>query len=306
MISFVIVIPSLNQGVFLERAINSALNQDYPYKQVFVIDGGSTDTTHQILRAYSDKILVVSEPDDGQSQAINKGFRFAKSSYLSWLNSDDILYPGALRIVANAIDHNPAAKIIYGDCKYIDVEDSVIKPYPTQPFSYTSLVEEALNYIPQPATFFSRELLTTVGSINEQLHYLMDFEYWLRSGKLYSFNYIPETLAGMRIHPAAKSKKNLLHFASELELVYQQTILADHGLKDIDKMKAMSNMYYRAAHTTYWSSNHRPALQYAWKGLKLDGFRPRRLFFQCLLANLGIHMKWFVKNPYAMPKEPVA
>jgi glycosyltransferase involved in cell wall biosynthesis len=306
MIAFTVVIPSLNQAYFIQKTIDSVLDQNYPYKQIIVIDGGSTDETIQILESYSEEILAISEPDEGQSQAINKGFQLSTSSHVSWLNSDDILYPGALERVANFFARHPDTKILYGNCEYIDTADRVLKKYPAQPYSYKDLVENAHNYIPQPATFFAREILSTVGSINEQLHFVMDFEYWLRSGKVFNLVHIPETLAALRVHPDAKSKKDLFNFARELELVYKQIILPDQELGEIDKTKAMANMYYRAAHSAYWSPHHRSALQFAFKGLQLEQYLPRRLFFQCLLARVGFHMKAFVNNPYEIPENPEA
>ena len=121
-----IVVPSYNQGKFIEDTLLSILNQDYPNKEVIVVDGGSTDQTVGILKKYSQRITYVSENDNGQSDAVNKGFRMASGSFMGWLNSDDI-YPDrhAVSKIVFEFNRDPSADLIYGNFLEIDGNNRV-------------------------------------------------------------------------------------------------------------------------------------------------------------------------------------
>ena len=126
-----IVTPSLNQGHFIEETIQSVLNQDYPNIEYLVLDGGSTDNTLEILRKYEGCLKWLSETDGGQSHAINKGFARASGDWMAWINSDDVLYPGALAAIARAADRDPGAGLIYGAGAKIDPSGRVIQKVPS-------------------------------------------------------------------------------------------------------------------------------------------------------------------------------
>ena len=128
-----IVTPSLNQGEFIRQTINSVLSQDYPGVDYQVWDGGSTDATLSILKAYGDKLRWYSEPDRGQAEAINKGWKKATGEILAWLNSDDLLYPRALNQVSATFNEHPEVDILYGDCDCVDQDGKVLMRYPTEP-----------------------------------------------------------------------------------------------------------------------------------------------------------------------------
>lgn len=201
---FSIVTPSYNQGRFIERTIQSVFNQSFTSFEYLIFDGGSSDTTLDILKSYGDKIFWVSERDHGQAHAVNKGFKKSQGEILGWLNSDDVYYPGALEKVARIFQSDPSIDILYGDAYHIDETDQVIEKYYTEPWDFNRLLEVC--FICQPATFIHRRVLDKIGYLDESLHYCMDYEYWIRAGKAgLKFYYLPEILAGSRLYADNKT-----------------------------------------------------------------------------------------------------
>ncbi len=209
-ITFSIITPSYNQAQFIERTIESVLNQDYPLVEYIVMDGGSTDGTVEILQKYGDRTIWKSEKDNGQSEAINKGLRMATGDVVAFLNSDDTYEPRALSKVADFFEKNPGTRWVYGKCRIIDAEDVEIRRPITwyknallRNYSYPKLLSE--NFISQPATFWRRSLHSEIGYINEDEHYVMDYEFWLRIGRKYPAGVIDSYLANFRMYEASKS-----------------------------------------------------------------------------------------------------
>lgn len=205
-----IITPSYNHAHFIERTINSILSQDYKNIEYIVMDGGSKDGTVEILKSYGDKIIWKSEKDGGQSEAINKGLKLATGEIVAFLNSDDTYEPGALRKVVDFFNKNPDKKWVYGKCYIIDENEkeirkpiTIYKNIKLKNYSYRKLLSE--NFISQPATFWRRELLKDIGYINENEHYTMDYEYWLRIGQKYHAGVIREYLANFRMYNTSKS-----------------------------------------------------------------------------------------------------
>jgi glycosyltransferase involved in cell wall biosynthesis len=200
-----IVTPSYNQGPFIRATIESVLAQDYPNIEYIVMDGGSTDETASIVNEYASRLTWISEKDRGQSHAINKGFRMAKGSILAWINSDDVLLPGAVGKAVRAFERNPALGAVYGEGYLIDREGNVTSRFPhTQPFDLWRLVYVS-DYILQQSTYFRRSALDDVGLLDEDLHYSMDWDLFIRIGKRYPIGYVPEYLGCLREYPEAKS-----------------------------------------------------------------------------------------------------
>lgn len=199
-----IITPSLNQGKFIRRTIESVLSQDAEGLEYSVMDGGSADETVSILKEYGDKFFWVSEKDGGHSDAINKGILRSTAPVIGWLNSDDIYYPGALKTVLSLFDAHPEADVIYGDACHIDAEDKILEPYPTERWSMARLKETC--FISQPAAFIRRAVIERHGLLDTTLRYCMDYEYWLRLGKGEArFRHVPLVLAGSRLHPEAST-----------------------------------------------------------------------------------------------------
>ncbi|MBD5604733.1 MAG: glycosyltransferase [Candidatus Eremiobacteraeota bacterium] len=206
-----VVVPSLNQGHFIAETIDSILRQDVPEIEVLVVDGGSTDDTLDVLRRYGDRISWTSEPDRGQSDAINKGLRRASGAIVCYLNSDDTFEPGALARVVRYFSDHPECSWLFGRCRIVDGNGAPIRSFVEQykrawaRFARSRAALLALNYVPQPATFWRSSAMERVGLIDEALHYSMDYDLWLRLARLGAAGYIDAYLASFRIHDASKS-----------------------------------------------------------------------------------------------------
>lgn len=213
-----IVTPSLNQAPFLAAAIESVLVQDYPAIEYLVVDGGSTDGTLDILRRHDGRVRWLSEPDPGQTAAVNKGFRLTRGEIIGWLNADDLYLPGAVQAAVSYLAEHPDIDLVYGDADHIDEGGGVIEPYPTEPFDLGRLREAC--FICQPAAFFRRRLLDRVGPLDESLYCGMDYEFWIRAGRQGRVGYLPVRLAQSRLHAGAKTvREYALHQRTSVEIV---------------------------------------------------------------------------------------
>jgi glycosyltransferase involved in cell wall biosynthesis len=201
-----LVTPSLDQAQFLRATIESVLSQGYPEVDYSVQDGGSTDGSLEILHSFAGRVPFVSEPDGGQADAINRGLRRAKGDVLGYLNSDDLLRPGALHAVGEAFASDPGLVLVYGRAVYIDAAGNKVSPYLTAPWSPPRLADYC--HLAQPATFWRRRVREDVGEFDESLHHTMDYDYWLRIAARYrpeQVLYLDRELAAARLHPDAKT-----------------------------------------------------------------------------------------------------
>lgn len=211
-----IITPSYNQGRFIEETILSVLNQDYPYIEYIVIDGGSTDQTLDILKKYEGRLTWFSEKDKGQTDGINKGLRLAKGEILAYLNSDDTYLPGAITTAVHYLtSENPDSPFVYGEGYHITTEGKIIERYPTERFDFRHLAETC--YICQPTTFWKRDVIETIGLFDEDLHYAMDYDYWIRIAKQYqTLGYISDYLANSRFYQETKTMSKRLEAHEEI------------------------------------------------------------------------------------------
>ncbi len=192
----------------MEETIRSILRQTYPHLEYIVVDGGSTDNTLSVLQSYNDVISKwVSEPDDGQSAAINKGWRMSQGDVLAWLNSDDLYEPEAVERAVALLELHPEALAVYGDAWFIDADGRIIKRHRAKPFDLSALLLEG-NYIPQPAVFVRRSVLEKVGWLAEELHFSMDYDFWLRIGMHGELLYVPEVWAQARRYQQSKTERD--------------------------------------------------------------------------------------------------
>ena len=198
-----VVTPSFNHGRFIRETIESVLGQGYPNIEYLVMDGGSTDGTVAILRGYGDRVRWVSEPDRGQANAINKGWRRARGSILAYLNSDDTYLPGAVERAVERLHAEPDAALVYGEGYHVDEAGQIIERYPTEPFKLARLEETC--FICQPTVFVQHDVVERVGFLDESLNYCMDYDLWIRAARLGRFAYIPEYLATTRLHAGTKT-----------------------------------------------------------------------------------------------------
>ena len=211
-----IITPSYNQGRFIEETILSVLNQDYPHIEYIVIDGGSTDQTLVIIRKYENRLTWFSQKDNGQTDAINKGLRLAKGEILAYLNSDDTYLPGAIsRAVRYLTSENPDSPFVYGEGYHISAEGKIIERYPTEPFNYQRLAETC--FICQPTTFWKRDVIEKIGLFDDDLHYAMDYDYWIRIAKHYgTLDCISDYIANSRFYQETKTMSKRLEAHAEI------------------------------------------------------------------------------------------
>lgn len=204
-----VVTPSYNQAKFIKAAIESVLSQDYPDLEYMVIDGASQDNTVQILESYGTALRWVSEPDQGQADAINKGLKRSQGEILGWLNADDVYCPGTMTEVARQFMSDPDLMMLYGDAFHVDVEGEVIDSYPTAEYRWENLAFHC--FICQPACFFRRSLAESAGYLDPQLHYALDLDLWIRFGlaqkrnPTWKLRYLPKLFALSRMHQENKT-----------------------------------------------------------------------------------------------------
>jgi len=223
-----IVTPSFNQAQFLEETIQSVLSQDYSNVEYLIADGGSHDGSLEIIQRYaggsrrmqntrtSDRLAWwVSEPDRGQTDAINKGFSHARGEILAWLNSDDTYEPHAISQAVDFLQRNPQVGMVYGDANLIDEAGKIIGKFPARQTDYRRL-RQGYVHIPQQASFFRASLWRQVGPLDPTFYFAMDYDLWVRLARISLLSYYPLTLkeeqressqpwANFRLHGAGKS-----------------------------------------------------------------------------------------------------
>ncbi|CAG1012937.1 MAG: glycosyltransferase [Anaerolinea sp.] len=217
-----VVTPSYNQGRFLEQTIRSVLDQGYPNLEYMVIDGGSKDQSLAIIHRYADRLSYwVSEPDQGQASAINKGFARATGEIMGWLNSDDLLAPGALWQIGQVFQRHPEVKIVCALRRLINADGAYLRDYITEmpvPF-----VLKRMCVVAQETTYWRREVYEQLGGLDESYHFAMDYEYWQRMLKAgFTFTQIPQFWGIMRRHEHSKTATLSEVFTGDLKRIFQQ------------------------------------------------------------------------------------
>jgi glycosyltransferase involved in cell wall biosynthesis len=210
-----IVTPSYNQAQYLEQTIASVLAQDYPNLEYFVVDGGSTDGSLEIIQRYADRLSWwVSEPDNGQADAINKGLARAKGEFVAWLNSDDVYFPDAINQAVRVLQADSALGLVYGQLRSINAAGETFNTITYHPYSLEDLL--AFRIIGQPAIFMRRAVLERAGLLDSRYHFLLDHHLWIRIARLAPMKYLPVPLAAARHHPAAKNVARAAEFGSDI------------------------------------------------------------------------------------------
>ncbi|MBI2061767.1 MAG: glycosyltransferase [Nitrospirae bacterium] len=240
-----IVTPSKNHGRFVEETIRSVLEQDYPHVEYMVLDGGSKDGTVDVIRRYQDRLAYwVSEPDGGQTDAINKGFARAKGEFLMWLNSDDFLLPGALRAVAEGFSSDPEVGIIHGDAITIDEDGNRRGVTRSGPFTLEGHITGKGPFMVQPSAFMRRKVMESIGPLDASLRYAMDYQVWLLAGYRFKFHYLPKVLSVYRDHPGTKRSEINTRYHEEGKLVMDR-LFAQRDLPD--SIRRLAPDAYRTA-----------------------------------------------------------
>lgn len=219
-----LITPSFNQAAYLEQTIQSVLEQQYPHLEYIIMDGGSTDGSLDIIRKYEKHLAYwISEKDSGQSEAINKGLQRATGEIVNWLNSDDYLEPNALWKIGKVFQ-NPQVNVVCGNTRLFRHSNETVS-FSNGTDVYPGNLAKTIGWarIDQPATFFRRTAVEEMGFLNEQLHYLMDREWWMRY--LFGFGLdgivkIPEVLVNFRLHDQSKTVSQRPQFQTEHDTLF--------------------------------------------------------------------------------------
>jgi glycosyltransferase involved in cell wall biosynthesis len=217
-----IITPSYNQAEYLEATIESVLSQDYPRLEYIVIDGGSTDGSLDIIKRYSGQLADwLSEPDAGQTEAINKGFNRATGEIYGWLNSDDVYQPGAISEVVDYFKSHPEIGMVYGQANYIDSTGKLVGRFPAAKTDYTRLLRGYV-HIPQQSAFFRGNLWRMVGPLDPSFYFAMDYDLWVRLAAVTAIDHVERLWANFRIHTDAKTSYAVDHCWPEMLRVFNR------------------------------------------------------------------------------------
>ncbi len=274
-----VVTPSFNQGRFIAATIESVLAQDYPNLEYWVIDGGSTDETLAILRGYAGdpRLHWLSEPDRGQSDAINKGWARCRGEVLAWLNSDDTYLPGAIASQVAALRAAPGAGGVYGGVVFTDERGRRLYEIRARPFSPALVL--GLKASPQPGVFLRREVVARAGPLDLRRRYAMDLDLWARAVALAPWVPNPALVATYRLHAASKT-------VAEGPGFYAEWLAAARSYYDTPGRSAdelatrpgvMADIYAAMANLEAREGRLADAARYAAYALTLAGPRPRLL-----------------------------
>jgi glycosyltransferase involved in cell wall biosynthesis len=289
-----IVTPSLNQGKFIADAIRAVLAQNYPNVELIVVDGGSTDDTISILKSFGGQLRWISEKDEGQAQAVNKGWRMARGEILGWLNADDLLAADAVTRAVDALESERDLAGVYGDCVYVDEAGNALGNYPVGEFDYEKLVLLAEDFVPQPGTFLRRESVERVGMLDESLHFVMDYDLWLRLGTRARLKYLRGEMSRARLHGGAKTLSSAPRFGEELASVFERLVASPDFPRTLSpKIKSiLGNAFIHAASYCFWGGETRRARHYLARAWRQTPFPQNRSFWRLGLFSLGGRLGW--------------
>lgn len=252
-----IITPSLNQAEFIEQTISSVLDQGYPNLEYIIIDGGSTDGTVDLIRKYESHLAYwVSEKDGGQSNAINKGLKRATGDIIAYINSDDYYLNGVFERVANAYRDHPAVDLWHGRCRIVDQYGAKVDERIGSIKRYDEILDlwdvwwKRRNFV-QPEVFWTKRIYDKIGIFREDLHLVMDYEYWLRifsAGGTAGF--IDAEFAAFRLQPNQKSTQPAKTAEELLQVVQPYIFGSADGLTLQRRLALQAKWIYQAQFLT--------------------------------------------------------
>jgi glycosyltransferase involved in cell wall biosynthesis len=202
-----VITPSFNQAHYLEATMRSVHDPGYPNLEHIVIDGGSTDGSVEVIERYAERLAYwVSEKDDGQTDALIKGFTRATGDIYCWLNSDDLFEPTTLFEVAELFQHHLDVRFVYGDATWIDVEGHPLKPKREHRWSRFIWLYDH-NYVPQPSAFWRADLYEEVGGLDARFDLAMDADLWIRFAEVTDPRHVRRLWSRMRFYPQQKNTR---------------------------------------------------------------------------------------------------
>jgi glycosyltransferase involved in cell wall biosynthesis len=266
-----VITPSYNQGDFIEETICSVLAQTYANIEYIVVDGASSDSTKKILSGYSHRLSkVISEPDNGQASAINKGIYLASGDIIGWLNSDDILYSDAIRAIVEVFVSNPEVEVVYGNVDYGTSREQIDHTIYGREFEFVAAFRRLSVPIPQQGCFWRRSALEKCGFLNEEWHYVLDRDYFIRLADRCSLAYINKTMGLFRSQQASKSVLIDIKWSHDLIRLYSSYFSSSSLLHPV---------------YSYKSEVMAAALKFLLKAFKID---PLLLLHPFFISKLGI------------------
>lgn len=283
-----VVVPSFNQGEYLEDCILSIWGQNYPNLEILLLDGGSTDHTGEVIQEHKAKLTWWrSAPDDGQAAAINEGMARASGAILCWLNSDDMFMPGALLHVGRSLrerTHEP--QLVYGGSVILDERgaDPMAVCMPSAPFDAECLTY--LAYLTQPSCFWTRALWSAAGPLNPVLNYVLDWEWFVRASQITSFEQTRRVYSIYRRHPEHKSGQGSVDRRVEVCQVVRDHAPEYWRKLFVDVQARFEPLNARAEWLERWRVPYRRRLL----PLLAPGFIPRLHKMQDLMTALGMQM----------------
>jgi glycosyltransferase involved in cell wall biosynthesis len=235
-----IITASLNAAGHLEKAIASVAAQSYPRIEHIVVDGGSSDGTVEMLRKYDGRIEWTSEPDRGQSDAINKGFSRARGEILGWLDADNVYEPRAVAEAVELLETRPDAGVVYGGVLDVDISGRIVREYMPPEFTLERfLLYHEFNFMPPSSTFIRRDVLERAGLLDVSLHYTMDFDLWLRMALTTNFVRCESFWSRFLLRDESKTGSQMARFGWDI-LKVTETFLARNDLAEGIRRKESS------------------------------------------------------------------
>jgi GT2 family glycosyltransferase len=239
-----IVTPSFNQAAYLEQTILSVLEQDHTHIEYIVVDGASTDHSVDIIRKYESKLAWwFSEKDNGQADAINKGFARATGEIVAWLNSDDYYLAGTVSAAVKIFEEHPEVVLVYGNMLAVDEHGKTFNTLNYKQWTLEDLL--CFQIIGQPAVFMRRSALQTTGGLDPTFHFLLDHHLWIRIAQHGKILHVDQTWSAARYHAEAKNIAKAAEFGREafriLDAVAQDENLAPVLAKVNRRARASAN-----------------------------------------------------------------